>query len=250
MAQGQDGFRKRDRLELHVPVRVRCRETDGTEWHELSRLEDVTQFGASFALERRIDVGRILHLTTPLPWRLRLFDQAADLYRVYALVRWVRPAGEKRLVGVAFVGKTPPASYLHDPSRLYGTEGFSEKRRESRIEAAIQVCVDDRRGGERDRERRHGDDEHQPARRDLLHLARDAGGMLRPRELARERRVDDGDRAGAADQLAWDPDAPPGVRRRGMAHRSLVVRRVSGTGKGIRPLRHGARPGGAARPVI
>jgi hypothetical protein len=142
MGQGQDGFRKRDRLELHVPVRVRCRESDGSEWHELSKLEDVTQFGASFTIERRIEVGRIIHLTTPLPWRLRLFDQAADLYRVYALVRWLRPLDARLLVGVAFVGKTPPASYYHDPSRIYGTEGFTEKRRESRIEAAIQLCVE------------------------------------------------------------------------------------------------------------
>jgi hypothetical protein len=148
MPQESDGFRKRDRLELHVPVRIRCRESDGTEWHELSKLEDVTQFGTSFVLDHRLDVGRIIHLTTPLPWRLRLFDQASDLYRVYALVRWTRPVDGKMLVGVAFVGKTPPASYLHDPSRIYGTDGFTEKRRESRIDAAIQVCVEtiDERG--------------------------------------------------------------------------------------------------------
>jgi hypothetical protein len=148
MPQESDGFRKRDRLELHVPVRIRGRESDGSEWHELSKLEDVTQFGTSFMMDHTIEVGRIIHLTTPLPWRLRLFDQAADLYRVYALVRWTRAVNARTLVGVAFVGKTPPASYLHDPSRLYGTDGFTEKRRESRIEAAIMVCVEaiDERG--------------------------------------------------------------------------------------------------------
>lgn len=142
MGNESDGFRKRDRLELHVPVRIRCRESDGSEWHELSKLEDVTQFGASFVMDHMIETGRILHLTTPLPWRLRLFDQSADLYRVYALVRWTRPLEGRQLIGVAFVGKTPPASYLHDPSRRYGTEGHGEKRRESRIEAAIMVRVD------------------------------------------------------------------------------------------------------------
>lgn len=135
-------FRKRERLELHIPVRVRCRETDGSEWNEVSHIEDVTQFGASFTIEHAIDVGRIIHLSLPLPWRLRQFDQSEDLYRVYALVRWVKPVADRYLVGVAFVGKTPPASYLHDPSRKYGTEGFTEKRRETRIEAAIMIRLE------------------------------------------------------------------------------------------------------------
>jgi len=135
-------FRKRERLELHVPVRVRCRETDGTEWNEVSHVEDVTQFGASFTVEHGLDVGRIVHLSLPLPWRLRQFDQSEDLYRVYSLVRWVRPTGDRYLVGVAFIGKNPPASYVHDPSRRYGTEGYTEKRRETRIEAALMVRLE------------------------------------------------------------------------------------------------------------
>ena len=142
MEQGKSSFRKRDRLELHIPIRIRCRETDGTEWHELTKVEDVTHFGASFFLDRGLDIGRIVHLTLPLPWRLRQFDQSADQYRVYALVRWIRPIDARFLVGVSFVGKTPPASYIHDPSRIYGTEGHTEKRRETRIEAALQLCLE------------------------------------------------------------------------------------------------------------
>src|SRR5687768_7854344 len=107
-------FRKRERLELHIPVRVRCRETGGEEWNEVCHVEDVTQFGASFTIEHALDVGRIVHLSLPLPWRLRQFDQSEDLYRVFALVRWVRPLRDRSLVGVAFIGKTPPASYIHD----------------------------------------------------------------------------------------------------------------------------------------
>lgn len=141
MDQG-GGFRKRDRLELHIPVRVKIRETDGSERDELTRIEDVTQFGASFLLDTYVEQGRIVYLAMPLPWRLRQFDQAAELYRVYALVRWVKSVGERYSVGVAFVGKTPPTSYLHDPSRRYGTTGFTEKRRETRIETAVAVQMD------------------------------------------------------------------------------------------------------------
>lgn len=143
MGQGAGDLRKGGRLELSIPVRVRCRETAGTEWAELSHLIDVTQLGASFSLTHYIAPGRILHLSMPLPWRLRQYDHSEELYRIYALVRWVKPAGEGYAVGVAFVGKNPPASYLHDPSRVYNSgRKDEEKRREGRIQAALSVTLD------------------------------------------------------------------------------------------------------------
>jgi hypothetical protein len=145
MSQGAGDLRKSGRLELHIPVRVRCKETDGTEWAELTHLIDVTQLGASFTLEHPIATGRILHLSLPLPWRLRQYDHSDELYRIYALVRWIRPSEDgRKAIGVAFVGKNPPASYLHDPSRIYasGRTKDSDKRREGRIQAALMVQLD------------------------------------------------------------------------------------------------------------
>jgi hypothetical protein len=143
MSHGPGDIRKRGRLELHIPVRVRCKETDGSEWAELTHILDVTQLGASFTLEHDITVGRLLHLSLPLPWRLRQYDHSDELYRIYALVRWVKPAESGRSVGVAFVGKNPPASWLHDPSRVYGTgRTEDEKRREGRVMAALTVMLD------------------------------------------------------------------------------------------------------------
>lgn len=136
-------FRKRDRLELSIPVRIRCKETDGTEWSELTHVIDVTQLGASFSLKKDVEVGRILHLELPLPWRLRQYDQADDLYRIYALVRWVRPREDGLAVGVAFIGKNPPASYLKDPSRLYSPgRRVEDKRREGRVHAALPIQLE------------------------------------------------------------------------------------------------------------
>ena len=145
MTQGAGDLRKRGRLELQIPVRVRCKETDGTDWAELTHLIDVTQLGAAFTLEHYVEPGRILHLSLPLPWRLRQYDHSEELYRIYALVRWVKPAEEvgRKAVGVAFVGKNPPASYLHDPSRIYAAGKKEEdKRREGRIQAALMVQLD------------------------------------------------------------------------------------------------------------
>jgi len=141
--QGAGDIRKRGRLELHIPVRVRCKETGGDEWAELSHIIDVTQLGASLSLDHFIDIGRILHLSLPLPWRLRQYDHSEELYRIYALVRWRKPLEEGYAVGVAFVGKNPPASWIHDPSRIYGSgRSEEEKRRETRVQAALTVQLD------------------------------------------------------------------------------------------------------------
>jgi PilZ domain len=112
-------------MQLALPVRVLCRETADHEWVEMSRLRDVTPFGARFTLKRPIEIGRLLHLTLPMPRPLRVFDHVEDQYRVWCLVRNLKlldPAKEKGAlveVGVAFIGKRPPRNFAGDPSRRY-----------------------------------------------------------------------------------------------------------------------------------
>ena len=123
--------RVRERIKLALPVRVHCRESAGHEWTEMSRLVDVTPFGARFPLTRPTEKGRLLHLTLPMPRQLRCFDHIEDQYRVWALICHVsaRPefeGGDLRYeVGVAFTGKHPPASYVKDPSTLYEADSVS-----------------------------------------------------------------------------------------------------------------------------
>lgn len=129
MSEQRNLKRIRERLELTLPVRVRCREAVGVEWSEVTRLLDVTPFGAGFTVKRPIEKGRLLHMTIPLPRQLRVFDHLEDQYRVWALVRYVKPAaspGSTTLlfeVGVAFIGKHPPRSYEENPSRRYEIGG-------------------------------------------------------------------------------------------------------------------------------
>ena len=117
--------RIRERLELQIPVRVVCRETPDFEWMEVTRLQNVTPFGAGFTLKRPSEKGRILHMTIPMPRQLRVFDHAEDQYRVWALVRYVKgktnPENNKPFfdIGVAFIGKRAPASYQNEPWRRY-----------------------------------------------------------------------------------------------------------------------------------
>lgn len=129
MTEQRNWKRSRERLELKLPVRVHCRETSELEWTEITRLIDVTPFGAGFTLKRPIEKGRLLHMTIPMPRQLRVFDHVEDQYKVWALVRHVKPItppGSKTLlfeVGVAFIGKRPPKSYEEDPSKRYEVAG-------------------------------------------------------------------------------------------------------------------------------
>jgi len=117
--------RQRERFELALPVRVQCRESLDHEWIEMSRLVDVTPFGARLRLKRPTETGRLLLLTLPMPRPLRCFDHVEDQYRVWSLVRNVKlldPGSEKGAlveIGVAFVGKRPPRSFAAEPSRRY-----------------------------------------------------------------------------------------------------------------------------------
>lgn len=165
-------------MALSLPVRVTCRETEHHEWVEMSRLVDVTPFGARLQLKRPTEIGRLLLLTMAMPRPLRCFDHVEDQYRVWSLVRNLRrldPAKHKGAVieiGVAFVGKRPPASFLKDPATRYdianlqdglwtvqeeSAESLSEvdetdKRKESRhtipTEVTLEVFRDERESPE------------------------------------------------------------------------------------------------------
>ena len=161
MAQGSkpDGGksqRLRERFALALPVRVTCRESLDHQWVEMSRLVDVTQFGARLRLKRPTETGRLLHLTLPMPRPLRCFDHVEDQYRVWSLVRNVRmlnPGTEKGAlveIGVAFVGKRPPRSFEADPTQRYeiaqsSTEAGLWAVKEESAESLLQVSVPDKR---------------------------------------------------------------------------------------------------------
>lgn len=118
--------RVRKRIELLLPVRVTCRETKDLEWVEVTRLLDVTPFGARFVVSRPTEEGRLLHLSMLLPRRLRCYDFTEEQYRIWALVRRVKPLSTMKAdalprfeVGAAFTGKHAPPSYGRDPATRY-----------------------------------------------------------------------------------------------------------------------------------
>lgn len=175
---GEKSKRLRERIALTLPVKVYCRETADYEWTEMTRLVDVTPFGARLRLKRPTEIGRLLLLSMAMPRQLRCFDHVEDKYRVWSLVRNVKlldpdaAKGALLEVGVAFVGKRPPRSFETDPARRYQiaqssseaaglwrvreeagqvlSEVFeTDKRKESRHTIPIEVLVevfDDKKG--------------------------------------------------------------------------------------------------------
>ena len=119
----KDG-RRIQRYSLALPTRVEVKVDHKFSWNEITRLEDVSAFGAGFMLKRPVKRGRIILASVPMPRQLRIYDFLEPQYRVHCLVRRCVPVGtnpgaESYAVGVAFIGKNPPASYKENPAKLY-----------------------------------------------------------------------------------------------------------------------------------
>jgi len=116
--------RRIQRYSLALPTRVEVKVDTKVSWNELTRMEDVSAFGAGFILKRPVKRGRLVMVSAPMPRQLRCYDYLEPQYRVWALVRRCIPLeqaeGEaKYAVGAAFVGKNPPTSFIENPARLY-----------------------------------------------------------------------------------------------------------------------------------
>ncbi len=116
--------RRIQRFALALPTRVEVRVDSKFTWNEVTRLEDISAFGAAFNLTRPVKRGRLLVVSLPMPRQLRCFDYLEPQYRIWGLVRRCLPLNENAgaqsyAVGVAFVGKNPPISFIDNPAKLY-----------------------------------------------------------------------------------------------------------------------------------
>lgn len=116
--------RRINRMALTLPIRVESHINESVSWNEVTRLNDVSAFGAGFNLRRPVKRGRLLQMTIPMPRKLRCYDFTEPQYKVWGLVRScitkdTFSAAESYAVGVAFIGKHPPKTYLDDPAKLF-----------------------------------------------------------------------------------------------------------------------------------
>jgi hypothetical protein len=116
--------RRIQRISLPLPVRVEVRIDAKVTWNEITRLSDVSAFGAGFNLKRPIKRGRMVLMTIPMPRQLRSFDYSEPQYKIWGVVRRCMSVGKSAespeySIGVAFTGKGPPNGYLSHPSMIY-----------------------------------------------------------------------------------------------------------------------------------
>ncbi len=116
--------RRIQRYSLSLPTRVEVKVDNKVSWNEVTRLEDVSAFGAGFFLKKPVKRGRLILVSVPMPRQLRCYDYLEPQYRIWGLVRRCIPVSngpenEKFGVGVAFIGKTPPQSFTDDPTKLF-----------------------------------------------------------------------------------------------------------------------------------
>jgi hypothetical protein len=126
MESGYQSHRRPKREASSLPVRVECHESEDYRWEDVTQLLDVSPFGSRLQIKHPTEPGRLLHLTVPMPRRLRCFDHEEEQYRIWSLVRHVKamPAADEELphfqIGVAFIGKDRPPTHEIDPAQRYG----------------------------------------------------------------------------------------------------------------------------------
>jgi len=116
------------RDEVSLDAVVKGRESAAEFWNEETRIVTVSRLGASFNLSRECSVGRILSMIFKMPREFRCYDHNKKLYRVWGLVQHCSALTDENdyQIGIAFIGKFAPQSYLKDPLKTYRIVGMDD----------------------------------------------------------------------------------------------------------------------------
>jgi hypothetical protein len=135
--------RRIQRYSLALPARIEVKVDSKVSWNELTRLEDVSAFGAGFQLKRPVKRGRLVVMSVPMPRQLRCYDYLEAQYRIWGLVRRCvalgnNPAAQTYGIGIAFIGKNPPRSFVDNPAQLYDLSAREDGGLWQLVEADLQ----------------------------------------------------------------------------------------------------------------
>lgn len=165
-----DEQRRTKRLAASMTVSVKGQTRPNVSWTEVTPIGDVSALGAAFKLSRVVVPGNLLQMTLKMPRELRGYDFREEDYNVWGVVRrciktYDTSTEPHYVVGVAFVGQSPPSNYVIDPSACYEVEGSEPKngfwkvtggsdhivakpietianRRQTRLEIPEEVCIE------------------------------------------------------------------------------------------------------------
>jgi hypothetical protein len=137
--------RRCERFKLTVPVLVAGYDCTGGKWQEVTKTIDVSRIGVALRMRKRVKHGLVVHITLPLPTKLRSHGFSEAGYNMYAIVRRIEPVVDgMRVVGLEFIGASPPTDYLYKPWATFRTQKWNgqDRRREPREERAEPVAVE------------------------------------------------------------------------------------------------------------
>ena len=143
--EGSVERRRCERFKLTVPVLVAGYDHSGGKWQEVTKTIDVSRIGVALRMRRQIKHGLVVHVTLPLPTKLRSHGFSEAGYNMYAIVRRVEPLVDgMRVVGLEFIGANPPADYLYKPWATFRTQKWNgpDRRREPRQKRSEPVAVE------------------------------------------------------------------------------------------------------------
>ncbi|MEP6946830.1 MAG: PilZ domain-containing protein [Acidobacteriota bacterium] len=119
--------REEPRKEVELKAIVQGHTSPEDKWKETVTVENVSRSGASFHLGHGCNIGTLLTIVLPLPAELRAYDLNENVYPAIGLVQYctetINNGDSSYKVGVAFVGKTFPDSYLANPMQNYHIAG-------------------------------------------------------------------------------------------------------------------------------
>jgi curved DNA-binding protein CbpA len=133
------------RFKLTVPVLIAGYDCSGGKWQEVTKTIDVSRIGVALRMRTRVKHGLVVHITLPLPTKLRSHGFSEAGYNMYAIARRVEPVVDgMRVVGLEFIGASPPTDYLYKPWTTFRTQKWNgpDRRREPREEHAEAVAVE------------------------------------------------------------------------------------------------------------
>jgi len=137
--------RRCERFKLTVPALIAGYESSGGKWQEVTKTIDVSRIGVALRMRRRVKHGLVVHVTLPLPTKLRSHGFSEAGYNMYAIVRRIEPLTDGlRVVGLEFIGASPPGDYLHKPWATFRTQKWNgpDRRREKRETVSEPVSVE------------------------------------------------------------------------------------------------------------
>ena len=123
-ADSKDGNKRRyQRLKLAIPTYVTGYDQSHGKWTEVAHTLDVSIGGVALQVAKEMPEGAVVHLTIPMPTKLRRHGYTDPTYQVYAIVRRVEPVDrDQRVIGLEFLGASPPLGYLKKPWARFQTK--------------------------------------------------------------------------------------------------------------------------------